>query len=657
MSEKLVFQTGTPSANTIRASRSICLHKQALYKTANPLKHHHAKNLLSWRRPYKTPQADRALLVQTKNLSAFKQIGRLWGHLSPRRKKQLAVLTVLMIAASFAEVVSIGAVLPFLGVLTSPEKIFAHPLAQPFIQFFQIQSVQELLLPSTLIFITAAIFAGLARIALVWVQTRLSMAIGADFSVQVYERTLYQPYSLHVSRNSSEIIAGVSKAGSLIGSFIQPAMLVCSSVVILVAVMSTLLAIQPVIALAAFFGFGTIYAAVVAVTKRRIAENSQTIAAQQGRVIKATQQGLGGIRDVLIDGTQSEYSKLYKDALIPMYSASASNQVVGASPRFGVEALGMVLIGGFAYMLAATTGPGGGVTNVIPVLGALALGSQRLLPVLQQIYNALITIKGNQASTQDALDLLDQPMPAHAYKQPANPLGFQAAISLKDLGFRYNLQEPWVLRHLNLNIPKGNRVGFVGVTGSGKSTLLDIIMGLLTPTEGALLIDSTAVNPQNTRAWQSHISHVPQAIYISDASITENIAFGVPAELIELQRVKQAAHQAQIAQTIEGWSSGYDTLVGERGVRLSGGQRQRIGIARALYKRANVIIFDEATSALDNETEAAVMQAVETLGRDITILIIAHRLTTLKNCDQIVELAGGGIKPVGGYQQMIRRVV
>jgi ABC-type bacteriocin/lantibiotic exporter with double-glycine peptidase domain len=561
-----------------------------------------------------------------------------------------------MITASFAEVLSIGAVLPFLGSLTSPETFFTHHLAQPFIQFLKIQSADELLLPFTLIFAAAAVTAGLARIAILWVQTRLSRAIGADFSVQVYERSLHQPYSLHVSRNSSEILAGARKADSLVHSIVQPVLVIISSVVILLAVIFTLLAIQPVIALATFLGFGLIYSVVVAITKRRIAKNSQIIAAQQTRITKAIQEGLGGIRDILIDGTQSVYSKLYKDAFIPMQTASASNQVVASSPRFGVEALGMVLIAGLAYVLATASGAAGGVANAIPVLGALALGAQRLLPVLQQIYNAYISIKGNQVSTEDALDLLDQPMPAHANAQPDKPMDFQAAITLKDLGFRYTTDGPWVLRHLNLQICKGSRVGFVGVTGSGKSTLLDLVMGLLTPTEGALRIDNTSVSPQNSRAWQAHISHVPQAIYLADTSIAENIAFGVPAEQIDLQRIKQAAQQAQIAQTIEGWSSSYNTLVGERGVRLSGGQRQRIGIARALYKCANVIIFDEATSALDNETEAAVMQAVETLGRDITILIIAHRLTTLENCDQIVELANGEIKAVGSYEQMIRRV-
>ncbi len=577
-------------------------------------------------------------------MSTPSQIARLWGHLLPQRKRQLAVLSFLMIVASSAEVFTIGAVLPFLGVLTAPEKIFAHQLLQPLIPVLGIQTPRDLLLPFTLIFIVAAVFAGLARIALLWVQTRLSVAIGTDFSVQVYERTLYQPYTLHVSRNSSEILAGARKAQDLVSYIIQPTLILTSSLVILVAINATLLAIQPVIAITAFLGFGLIYAAVVSMSGRRVRDNSQTVATHQGRVTKAIQEGLGGIRDVLIDGTQPVYSKLYKDAFIPLQRALASNQVVGASPRFGVEALGIVLIAGLAYLLATAGGVADDATNAIPILGALALGSQRLLPVSQQIYNAYITIKGNQASTEDALDLLDQPMPEHADAPPARPITFHNSITLKDLGFRYTPQGPWVFRHLDLEIRKGSRVGFVGITGSGKSTLLDLVMGLLTPTEGALLIDNTAITPKNTRAWQAQISHVPQAIFLADTSIAENIAFGVPPEQIDLDRVKQAAQQAQIAPTIEDWTNGYDTLVGERGLRLSGGQRQRIGIARALYRKAELLIFDEATSALDNETELAVMEAVETLGRDITILIVAHRLSTLRNCDRKVEVCAGCIK-------------
>lgn len=549
-----------------------------------------------------------------------------------------------MVICSFAEIASIGAVLPFLGVLTSPETIFTHELVQPLIQFLGIQLPSELLLPATLIFITAALLAGFLRITLLWVQMRLAMAIGADFSIKSYETTLYQPYSLHVSRNSSEVLAGARKAESLVSIIIQPTLTVISSILVLVAVIGTLFAIHPVTALATFMAFGLIYAGVVGVTRHRIAKNSRIIAVQQVTLTKLTQEGLGGIRDVIINGTQPLYSKMYREAFMPLQLAHVSNHLVAASPRFVVEALGMVIIAVLAYMLTAGIGAGERTNHAIPVLGALALGAQRILPLLQQAYNAFITIKGNQASTQDALDLLNQPMPEDVYDRRTSPISFNFDITLEDVGFRYATKDRWILRHMNLRIPKGSRVGFVGVTGSGKSTLLDIIMGLLTPTEGSVLIDKTPLSAEQVQAWQAHISHVPQAIYLSDTSIAENIAFGIPADSIDMQRVQQAAEQAQISATIESFSNGYRTLVGERGVRLSGGQRQRIGIARALYKRAKVLIFDEATSALDNETEAAVMQALETLSRETTILIIAHRLSTLRNCDFVVELLNGNVR-------------
>jgi len=254
---------------------------------------------------------------------------------------------------------------------------------------------------------------------------------------------------------------------------------------------------------------------------------------------------------------------------------------------------------------------------------------------------------------QDTLELLDQPLPDYVDQPPAKPIPFQNRITLNNLMFRYTRQTPLVLRNLDLNIKKGSSIGFIGVTGSGKSTLLDIIMGLLLPTEGTLEIDNQLITANNNRAWQAHIAHVPQAIFLADSTIEENIAFGVPNNKIDRDRVKQAAQQAQIADIIETWPKKYKTYVGERGIRLSGGQRQRIGIARALYKQADVIIFDEATSALDNDTEQAVMQSIETLGQNLTILIIAHRLTTLKNCDQIIELADGGIKRIGTYQEIV----
>ena len=314
----------------------------------------------------------------------------------------------------------------------------------------------------------------------------------------------------------------------------------------------------------------------------------------------------------------------------------------------------MMLIAALAYSLAQQAD---GIAKAIPILGALALGAQRLLPVLQQAYAAWSSIQGGQVSLLDTLELLDQPLPNYADQPEVKPLHFRQHIILNQLAFRYNPQMPWVLKNLNLTIAKGSRVGFIGTTGSGKSTLLDIVMGLLQPTEGTLEIDGQHITTGNHRAWQAHIAHVPQAIFLADSTIEENIAFGVPAGKIDHERARQAARQAQIADIIETWPRQYQTFVGERGIRLSGGQRQRIGIARALYKQADVIIFDEATSALDSETEQAVMQAIEGLSKNLTILIIAHRLTTLKNCTHIVELCDGKIKCAGTYQEIVTLAV
>ncbi|NTV91153.1 MAG: ABC transporter ATP-binding protein, partial [Clostridiales bacterium] len=283
----------------------------------------------------------------------------------------------------------------------------------------------------------------------------------------------------------------------------------------------------------------------------------------------------------------------------------------------------------------------------------LALGSQRMLPALQQLYGGWSSLQGNSVSMEEVLDLLDQPVQEINVEEQQKALPFERLLALRKLSFRYTPDAPEVLREIDLEIPKGSRIGFIGTTGSGKSTLLDIVMGLLEPTSGAVEVDGTPVILNNRRSWQKHIAHVPQTIFLSDASLEENIALGVPKNKIDKERVRQAARQAQIADIIESWPKQYETVVGERGVRLSGGQRQRIGIARALYKQADVIIFDEATSALDNQTEAAVMQAIEDLHEGLTVLIIAHRLTTLRACDTVVELENGSIKTTTSYEEII----
>jgi ATP-binding cassette subfamily B protein len=559
----------------------------------------------------------------------------------------------LMLISAFAEVVSLGAVLPFLGILVAPEHVFNHPIVADVAQAWGITSANQLVLPLTVAFAAAALIAGAIRILLLWVSTRLAYATGADLSIEVYRRTLYQPYRVHVARNSSEVISGITNKinGVTFGVLLQLLILV-SSTVLLVAIMLALIAIDPMVASVAAVGFGASYALITWMSRRRLHRNSQRIAFEQTQVVKALQEGLGGIRDMLLDGTQPVYCDIYRQADHPLRRAQGNNVFIGGSPRYVMEALGMVLIAALAYALSRQVG---GIATALPVLGALALGAQRLLPALQQIYSAWASIAGNHASLADTIALLDQPLPAELLQPAPAPLPFQDAIRFDAVRFRYTGDGPWVLDGLNLTIPKGTRVGFVGSTGSGKSTTLDLLMGLLTPTEGELLLDGQPISGNRLRAWQRSIAHVPQSIYLADTTLAENIAFGVPPDTIDLDRVQQAARQAQIADFIESSPQGYQAHVGERGIRLSGGQRQRIGIARALYKQASVLVFDEATSALDNATEQSVMDAIEGLSSDLTILLIAHRLTTVRRCDTIVELEHGQVVAQGTYEQLLER--
>ena len=575
----------------------------------------------------------------------------LWLHISNRRRKQFSLLLILMIFGSFAEVISIGAVLPFLAVLVAPEQIFENEMAQPLIQMFEVSDPSQLLLPLTIIFGLTVIIANIMRLLLLWVSTRLSFATGADIGIGIYQKMLYQPYSFHCSRNSSEIISGITnKSDSVIFSIILPILSLINCVLIMTTILVALFFIDTYMALVAVGSFSIIYGLIIYSKRNKLVKDSIVMANESTNIVKALQEGLGGIRDVLIDGTQETYRKIYRKSDLALRRAQGNNQFIGAAPRYLMEAIGMILIASLAYFLSQRPG---GVSSAIPILGALALGAQRLLPVVQMMYQSWTSMTGGQALLEDALELIDQPLPEYANEPNPSPLIFNNNIKLKKINFRYGEKLPMVLNNINLDIKKGSKVGFIGTTGSGKSTLIDIIMGLLESSDGVIEIDGKVLTRQNIRSWYAHIAHVPQAIYLADSSIEENIAFGLPKKNINSEKVRRVAEQAQISNVIESWPNQYKTRVGERGVQLSGGQRQRIGIARALYKEADVIIFDEATSSLDSSTESSVMQAIDALSDNVTLLIIAHRLSTLKNCSQIIEIDENGIKRIGSYNEVI----
>lgn len=575
---------------------------------------------------------------------------RLFGHLHPRRRLQFGLFLILIMVSAVAEVISLGAVLPFLAVLTGPEKVFSHPTTGGIARSLGFNTPEELLLPVSIAFAAAAIVAGIIRIILLWANTRLAFGAGADLGIAVYRRTLYQSYKVHIARNSSDVISGITrKVDMVVTGMILPVLVFIGSLILLVAISTTLFIIDPFVAGIAMLGFGSCYVLITIVSRRRVHRDSVRIAEKQADIFRALQEGLSGIRDVLLNSTQERYSRIYRQADLPLRRAQGNVTFISQSPRYAMEALGMVLLAILAYV--AITQPGGAAT-ALPTLGAVALGGQRLLPALQQTYASWSSIMGYRRTLADTLVLLDQPLPADAGAALPPPLPFEETLRFENVSFNYDAEHPLVLKGLDVTIQKGAHVGIIGTTGSGKSTMIDIMMGLLIPTGGRLLVDGTSVEGSQIRAWQRNVSHVPQSIYLVDGSFAENIALGEPQDIIDLDRVRYAARKAQIADFIEAKPEGYAASVGENGVRLSGGQRQRLGIARALYKRASVLVFDEATSALDSETERSVMQAIDELDRDLTVVMIAHRLTTLQKCDTIIELSHGEVLRQASYEQV-----
>lgn len=587
--------------------------------------------------------------------SMLGSLRQLFSYVSTRRRWQLAGLTLLMVLGAAAEMITLGAVVPVLALLADPDAVSRYPTLQKLPGAAGADRA-ALLLVTTIFFAVVALAAAGVRMLLFWVSYRFTFGVGADIGGEVYRRTLHRPYSWHVARNSSEVLAAIEKVNSVTNSIIVQVVQGGVALLIAIAILLMLLAIDARTAVLAGAGFALLYGLTTTLSRRRLRRNAQVIAANRTHRVRSVQEGLGGIRDVLLEGTQPLYHRRFAEFDNQMRRAQAGNAFIGASPRVLMEAAGVVFIMALAY---ASSSQQGGLANAIPVLGALALGAQKLLPQMQQVYHAWSAITGNRGELDDVLALLHAPVPLEhdvaSMSGATAPAvrGTHPLIALRQVSFRYQTAGPDVLRSIELEIPRGMRIGIVGTTGSGKSTLIDLVMGLLQPTEGHIEIDGQALHARNMRAWQRRIAHVPQSIYLIDASIAENIALGTPLERIDWKRVEDAARKAQLGEFLAALPSGYQTQVGERGVRLSGGQRQRIGLARALYKQADVLVLDEATSALDNPTEREVITALDELRGDKTVLMIAHRLSTIQDCDQIVVISNGAVAGCGSWNALI----
>lgn len=584
--------------------------------------------------------------------SLIKSIRLMLKHLSPRRRYQLVLLTILMLLSSVSEMASLGAIFQFLEGLSNSEAMLNNPNWELPLDLLGIQTTQKFITFTATIFIATVVIANSLRILTINAQIRLSAAIGIDLSCDIYKKTLQQPYSFHTRHNSSDLIQTlIDDTNLLTTNILRPLLTLLTDSWLAIFIMGTIIFINPYVAVATAILLGGTYTVIYRFRQKLLKRNSKIITQAGQRRIKAAQEGLGGIRDVLISNTQDFFVADYQKAEKVLKRTQATNALLAKIPLFIVEVIAMTSIASLALIM----GRNGDFSQVVPVLGSLTLGAKKLLPSLYSVFASIATIQGSRSSLDRVVQALERNAHPSLNSRNLKPLSLDKELRLEKVWFRYNQDGDWILRDLSLSIEAKTTVAFVGGTGSGKSTTADIILGLLQPQKGTFLVDNVPLSDEKRFQWQQSIGHVPQSIFLTDASIAENIAFAVPREEIDFEQVRKAAKLAQIDEFINTLPSGYETYVGERGVRLSGGQRQRIGIARALYRQVSVIVFDEATSALDNATEKEVMAAINSLSSQFTVILIAHRLSTVERCNTIFEISHGQLVAQGKYSELVAK--
>jgi ATP-binding cassette, subfamily B, bacterial PglK len=505
---------------------------------------------------------------------------------------------------------------------------------------------------ATAVLVLIALLAGAIRLQLTWFTHTFVSRLAHDLAVDIQNRTLLQPYKFHLEQSTSPLIATLEKVQGLVGQVLLPLLQAVIAAVLAAFIIGALLLVDPATALGAATIFCGVYVLVSVVTRKRLAANSALLGKAFDQRIRIVQESAGGIRDIIIDGSQPVHLSAFSRIDRRLNDARATTAFIGAAPRFVIEALGVALI---AVVAVVVWNRDGSITAALPILGALALGAQRLLPLIQTVYHAWAHIAGHRSFLAQVLNLLNMQKPKEfTDARTTTPLPFTDRITLERVSFAYPTRRSPAIHDVTLEIPAGAQVALTGRTGSGKTTLADLLMGLLEPSEGQIRIDGVPLTTENWHRWRRNIAHVPQAIFLADSSIAENIALGSTTDPDQLVRVMDAARKAQLHEFIESLPDSYDTIVGERGIRLSGGQRQRLGIARAIYKNAVVLVLDEPTSALDAETEAAVMQALESIREEgRTIVTISHRPSALVRCDLVARLRNGQLVEVGTFEQVV----
>lgn len=583
-------------------------------------------------------------------MSTFK---KLWYILSMGQRRAAIILLIMMLFGMVLETLGIGLVVPALALMTQSDLTTKYSVLAPWLDSIGNTSREHLVVVGMLVLVSVYTVKALFLGFLGWMQTRFVYGIRADLSQRLFTGYLRQPYVFHLQRNSAQLIHNVVNETNIVASTgLIPGFTLISEVLVFLGISAMLLAIEPLGALLVLSTLGLAGWGFSRITRNRILRWGEARQLHEGLRMQHLQQGLGGVKDVKLLGREDEFFAQYWLHNVGSARSVQHEQALQQLPRLFLELLAVI---GLAALVLVMIGQGKPLDTLLPTLGLFAAAAFRLMPSANRV---LLAIQSTRY-TLPVIDALHSELclfDAALEPQHSHPMVFKSTLSLDQVSFRYPSTEALTLHAVSLSLPKGASVGFIGSSGAGKSTLVDIILGLLTPDSGSIKIDGIDIQT-NLRGWQDMIGYVPQSIFLTDDTLRRNVALGMPNEKIDEAAVWRAIHAAQLEQFISDLPQGLDTMVGERGIRISGGQRQRIGIARALYHDPQVLVLDEATSSLDTATEHEVMDAVRTMQGDKTLIIVAHRLSTVEHCDCIYRLEQGKVVEEGGAAVMLKKIV
>lgn len=577
--------------------------------------------------------------------------------MTPVERRKFWLLALISFVLSAIEAASVVSILPFLQLLAEPGLIETNAILARAYAAFGYEDVTSFQIAIGVIVFCITIVGLAMKTLTVWLTTKFAMMRSYSLSARLLQTYLHQPYEWFLSRHSSELgTAILVEADRVVRESLLPAMRLIPEAFTTILLIVALCAIEPEIALGGAALLGGIYGGIFLMVRNLLTRHGRIQTEMNSARFHVVQEATGGVKELKIMGLEHGFLESFRHAAYRLARVQTVAQVISALPRYALEA---VAFGGMIVLvLVLLVRSDGGIAALVPTLGLIAAIGMRLIPALQQVYARGASLRNTQAALEkihkDMVDLGASEINAAAAPDTTDRRLLTETLELRGITYSYPGTDRSALNGLDMTIEANTTIGIVGGTGAGKTTLVDIILGLLDAHSGEMIVDQARITPDTRRSWQRTLGYVPQTIFLSDSTMAENIAFGLPREKIDMARVEAAARTAALHEFVMNeLPNGYDTLVGERGTRLSGGQRQRVGIARALFHDPTTLIFDEATSALDTLTEAAVMEAVHAIAGQKTIIMIAHRLSTVRDCDRIFLLRQGRVAAAGTFDELI----